>query len=63
MQTDKEGIKETKKKELQIGTILTKRTGEPKSPDDYLYAKMQRNRHLESVPDYIPNSQKLFMEA
>ena len=25
---------------------------------------MQRNRHLESIPeDYIPNSQKLFMEA
>lgn len=62
--TDKQGIKVTRRKELQIWTILTKRKGEPKTLDDYLYPKMQINKHLESVPeDYIPNTQNLFMEA
>ena len=51
----------TRRKELQIWTILTKRKGEPKTLDD---AKMQINKHLESVSEhYIPNTQKLFMEA
>lgn len=62
--TDKQGIKEVRKEELPIASILTNRVSEPNGPDDCLCAEMQTNGHLRSRPKgYVSNSENLSMEA
>ena len=62
--TEKQGVQQVRWEELAIATILHNGMGEPKDSDDYLYAEMQTNGHLRSLPKgSVSTFQELFMDA
>lgn len=62
--TEEQGVQQVRCEKLATATILNNGTGEPKDSDGYLYAEMQNNGPLRSLPKgSVSASQELFMEA